>query len=266
MKHLLFGALASTGLMFMSCSGNNDTSAENAAPPSSVATLSYTIGGAFPHDTSHFTQGLAFYGDQLLEGTGNYGESKLIQLDLTTGKSTKEVSLPKEYFGEGITILNDTIYQLTWKEHKAFAYSARDFKKVNEFSINTEGWGITHNGTELIVSDGSANLYFYEPSTFRLLRTQGVTEDGSPAVNLNELEYINGFVYANQWQYNYILKIDPRSGQVVGKMDLTELHNRAKAKNPSADVLNGIAYNAESKKVYVTGKDWPEIYELQFNF
>ncbi|HEY1113168.1 MAG TPA: glutaminyl-peptide cyclotransferase [Chitinophagaceae bacterium] len=265
MKCLLFGALASTGLLIMSCSGNNDTSAGNTAPQSSVASLSYTVGGAFPHDTSHFTQGLAFYGDQLLEGTGNYGASKLLQLDLSTGKSTREVALPKEFFGEGITILNDTVYQLTWKENKVFAYTAKDFKKVKEFSINTEGWGITHNGSELIVSDGSSNLYFYEPSTFRLMRTQGVTEDGSPAVNLNELEYINGHVYANQWQYNYILKIDPRSGQVVGKMDLSELHNRAKAKNPSADVLNGIAFNPVSKKVYVTGKDWPEIYELQFN-
>lgn len=265
MKYLLFGALASTGLLIMSCSGNNDTSAGNTAPQSNVATLSYTVGGAFPHDTSHFTQGLAFYGDQLLEGTGNYGASKLLQVDLNTGKSTREVALPKEFFGEGITILNDTVYQLTWKENKVFVYTAKDFKKVKEFSINTEGWGITHNGSELIVSDGSSNLYFYEPSTFRLMRTQGVTEDGSPAVNLNELEYINGHVYANQWQYNYILKIDPQSGQVVGKMDLSELHHRAKAKNPSADVLNGIAYHPESKKIYVTGKDWPEIYELQFN-
>jgi glutamine cyclotransferase len=208
---------------------------------------------------------LAFNGTELLEGTGNYGESKLLQLDLKTGKSTKEVPLAKEYFGEGITILNDTVYQLTWKENKVFVYAAGDFKKIKEFPINTEGWGITHNGKELIVSDGSANLYYYEPSTFRLLRTQGVTEDGSPAVNLNELEFINGYVYANQWQYNYILKIDPNSGQVVGKMDLSELHNRAKAKNPSADVLNGIAYNEQAKKLYVTGKNWPEIYELQIN-
>lgn len=263
MKFLLFGALVSTSVMFMSCSGNTDTEAGNTAPKSSVASLTYNVSGAFPHDTSHFTQGLAFYGEQLLEGTGNYGHSKLVQLDLKTGKSTKEVPLAKEYFGEGITILNDTVYQLTWKENKVFVYSANDFKKIKEFPLNTEGWGITHNGKELIVSDGSANLYFYEPSTFRLLRTQGVTEDGSPAVNLNELEYINGFVFANQWQYNYILKIDPASGQVVGKMDLAELHNRAKAKNPSADVLNGIAYNEQVKKLYVTGKNWPEIYELQ---
>jgi glutaminyl-peptide cyclotransferase len=265
MKYFFFGALFSTSVVYMSCTGNTDTEAGNTAPKSSVVTMSYTVSGAFPHDTSHFTQGLAFYGNQLLEGTGNYGESKLVQVDLKSGTSTREVPLAKEYFGEGITILNDTVYQLTWKENKVFAYSAKDFKKLKEFSINTEGWGITHNGKELIVSDGSSNLYFYEPSTFRLLRTQGVTEDGSPAVNLNELEFINGYVYANQWQYNYILKIDPRSGQVVAKMDLTELNNRAKAKNPSADWLNGIAYNEENQRIYVTGKNWPEIYELQIN-
>ena len=265
MKYTLFGTLFISSVLYMSCNGNNDTNAGNTTPKSNVTALRYTVGNAFPHDTAHFTQGLAFNGSALLEGTGNYGESKLVQLDLKTGKSTKEVALAKEYFGEGITILNDTVYQLTWKENKVFVYSADDFKKIKEFPINTEGWGITHNGKELIVSDGSANLYYYEPTTFRLLRTQGVTEDGSPAVNLNELEFIDGYVFANQWQYNYILKIDPNSGQVIGKMDLSELHNRAKAKNPSADVLNGIAYNEQEKKLYVTGKNWPEIYELQIN-
>lgn len=249
----------------MSCNGSNDD-VQNTTPaaPSNVAALSYTVAAVFPHDTSHFTQGLVFYKGQLLEGTGNYGKSKLLQTNLKTGKAVKEVALDKQYFGEGITVLNDTVYQLTWKENIVFLYSAKDFKKLNEFPINTEGWGITHNGKELIVSDGSSNLYFYDPSTFRLLRTQGVTEDGSPAVNLNELEYIDGFVYANQWQYNYILKIDPNSGQVVGKLDLSALNDRAKAKNPQAEFLNGIAYDDEANKVYVTGKDWPEIYEIQF--
>ena len=264
MKLSVVGTLLTTGILYMSCNGNNDTPAENTATQSNVSSMSYTVAGVYPHDTSHFTQGLAFYGGQLLEGTGNYGESKLVQLDLKSGKSTKEVLLAKEFFGEGITILNDTVFQLTWKENIVFVYDAKDFKKIKEFSINTQGWGITHNGKELIVSDGSANLYYYDPSTFRLLRTQGVTEDGSPAVNLNELEYINGYVYANQWQYNYILKIDPSSGQVIGKMDLSDLQKRAKVKNPAADVLNGIAYNAENKKIYVTGKNWPEIYEIQF--
>ena len=132
--------------------------------------------------------------------------------------------------------------------------------------MSTEGWGITNNGKELIVTDGSSNLYFYEPSTFRLLRTQGVTEDGSPTIALNELEYINGFIYANQYQYPYIVKIDPSNGLVVGKLDFTEVVQRTKAKNPQADFLNGIAFNPQTNKVYITGKLWPEIYEVNFPF
>lgn len=242
----------------------NNTDNEEYTPESTVNRLSYSVLASYPHDTSSFTQGLAFWNGHLLEGTGEYGRSKVLQVDLQTGKATKAADLPNNLFGEGITIMNDTIYQLTWKEHVVNVYSAKDFKKINEFTINTEGWGITNDGKNLIVSDGSSNLYFYEPSTFRLLRTQGITEDGAPAVNLNELEYINSYVYANQWQYNYILKIDLNSGQVVAKMDLSDLANRAKAKNPAADVLNGIAYDSTTKKIYVTGKWWPELYEIQF--
>ncbi|HUP13095.1 MAG TPA: glutaminyl-peptide cyclotransferase, partial [Niastella sp.] len=154
--------------------------------------------------------------------------------------------------------------QLTWQEKVVFVYDPKTFKKIREFPLNTEGWGITNNGKNLIVSDGSSNLYFYEPSTFRLLRTQGVTEAGSPAINLNELEFINGFVYANQYEYNYILKIDPNSGQVVAKMDLSDLVDRVRTKAPQINVLNGIAYDTITKKIYITGKWWPELYEIQF--
>lgn len=242
---------------------SNESPAEN---KSSVAALSYTVVASYPHDTSSFTQGLEFYKGQLLEGTGMEGQSKLMQVDLKTGKASKQIKLDSSLFGEGITVLNDTLYQLTWQNKKVLVYTANDFKKIKEFPLNTEGWGITNNGKELIVTDGSSNLYFYEPSTFRLMRTQGVTEDGSPSVNLNELEYINGFIYANQWQYPYILKIDPNSGHVLGKMDLTQLTTRAKAENPKEQYLNGIAYNPETKKVYVTGKYWPEIFEISFAF
>jgi glutamine cyclotransferase len=145
-------------------------------------------------------------------------------------------------------------------------YSVKDFKKIKELPLNTDGWGLTNDGKSLIASDGSSNLYFYEPSTFRLLKTQGVTENGSPAVNINELEYIDGLVYANQWQYNYILKIDPNSGQVVAKLDLTDLVNKVKAQAPYINELNGIAYNPQTKKFYVTGKNWPQIFEIQFHF
>jgi glutamine cyclotransferase len=220
----------------------------------------------YPHDTSIYTQGLEFYKGQLLQSGGQYGFSKLAHTDLTTGKILKEVKLDSGQFGEGLTVLNDTIYQLTWQEHKVNVYSAKDFKKVKEFPLNTEGWGLTNNGKNLIVTDGSSNLYFYEPSTFRLLRTQGVTDNGNPAVNLNELEYINGYVYANQYQYPYIVKIDPNSGQVVGRFDFTELVTRVRGQDPHAQEFNGISFNPETRKVYVTGKYWPQLFEVKFDF
>lgn len=250
----------------MACT-NDDVSSGNDGdnPQKSVAILNYSIAATYPHDTSSYTQGLEFYNGQLLEGTGNYGKSMLLQTDLKTGKVNKKAVLDSIYFGEGITILNDTLYQLTWKEKKVFVYTAKDFKKIKEFELNTEGWGLTNDGKNLIVSDGSNNLYFYQPSTFRLMHTQGVTENGSPTINLNELEYINGYVYANQYSISdYIFKIDPASGQVVAKLDLSDITKRMKARYPHADVLNGIAYNPETKKVYVTGKFWPELYEINF--
>lgn len=265
MKRFFVLYFAAVSLFLAYCTNNTDTSTEETTTTeNNVAMLNYTVLATYPHDTASFTQGLEFYKGQLLEGTGMQGQSKLMQVDLRTGKANKKLNLDSTIFGEGISVLNDTLYQLTWQNKKVLVYTASDFKKVKELPINTEGWGITNNGKELIVSDGSSNLYFYEPGTFRLLRTQGVTENGSPAMNLNELEFINGFVYANQWQYNYILKIDPASGQVVGKMDLTQLAARAKAVNPKEQFLNGIAYNPETKKVYVTGKYWPELYEISF--
>ncbi len=254
-------------LLFLSCSNDDASGTTTNTSKSNVALLNYSVAATYPHDTTSFTQGLEFYNGQLLEGTGNYGKSKLLKTDFTTGKPIKQVVLDSAFFGEGITVLNDTLYQLTWKEKKVLVYTAADFKKIQEFPLPTEGWGITNNGKELIVTDGSNNLYFYDPATFRLLRTQGVTEDGSPSMNLNELEFINGYVYANQYSIsNYIFKIDPASGQVVGKIDLTDLKNRIEAKYPAAEEVNGIAYNPQTKKIYVTGKYWPELYEINFQF
>lgn len=262
MKLLIVAAAAS---IMIGCNNtdadatNYNSNAEPAAP-----VVSYNVVATYPHDTSSFTQGLTFYNGQLLEGTGNKAKSKLLQVDLQTGNAVKKVDLDPTLFGEGIVVLNDTLYQLTWQEKVVLLYNAKTFEKIGQLPLGTEGWGITTDSTHLIVTDGSNNLYFYEPGTFRLLRTQGVTESGAPAVNLNELEYINGFIYANQYQYPYILKIDPQSGQVVGKLDLTELTKRVKAKYAGADVLNGIAYNPATDKIYVTGKWWPELYEIQF--
>ncbi len=186
-----------------------------------------------------------------------------MQYDPGTGNVLKEVKLADSFFGEGVTVFNDTLYQLTWQEETVFVYSAKDFKKIKELKINGEGWGLTNDGGQLIASNGSSNLYFYEPSTFRLLRELAVTENGSPVLNINELEYVNGFVYANQWQLNYILKINPSNGEVVAKLDLTDLVRRTNT-DPN-NHLNGIAFNKNTNKFYVTGKNWPVLYEIQFD-
>lgn len=258
-------AIAFGVLYVLKSKKNND--GPDIPPPDAPKVLSYNILATFPHDTASFTQGLLIYNGELYESTGRESgnANKIMKVDLKTGKIENSTSIDKKYFGEGITILHDTIYQLTWQEHAVFVYTLKDFKPVKEFSINTEGWGITTNGKELIVSDGTSNLYFYEPSTFRLLRTQMVTEAGGLSYNLNELEYIDGFVYANQWQQPYIFKIDPADGKIVAKADLTDLYKQVLSKYPDANVPNGIAYDTATKKIYVTGKLWPELYEIQFS-
>ncbi|HYC39036.1 MAG TPA: glutaminyl-peptide cyclotransferase [Chitinophagaceae bacterium] len=254
---LLLGAVAA-------CK-NGENGQENGDKPQPPASISYSIVRTYPHDTASFTQGLVIYKGKLYEGTGEYGHSKVLRVDLKSGNIEKQVALDKRYFGEGITILNDTVYQLTWQNNVVFVYTLPDFKKVKELPLQTQGWGITTDGNQLIVSDGSSTLYYYQPGNFSLIRKQEVTEGGSFAFNLNELEYIDGYVYANQWQAPYILKIDPGTGKIVAKADLTEVWDRVRAREKKADVPNGIAYDTASKKMYVTGKFWPELYEIQFS-
>jgi len=254
-------------LSLIAACSNPDTPATPETPgtkPTSKS-LGYSIIREYPHDTSSFTQGLTFYKGELYEGTGEYGQSKLMKVDLNTGKVRKSISLDKQFFGEGITFWGDSIFQLTWQEGKVFVYDAASFKKLTEFPLNTEGWGITTNGKELIVSDGSSNLYFYDPASFKLLRNQGVYDNGELSYNLNELEFIDGFVYANQWNMPYILKIDPASGNIVGKIDLGIMWQRIRAIDPNADVPNGIAYDSVTKKTYITGKRWPSLFEVQIS-
>jgi glutamine cyclotransferase len=267
-QSLPFFTLALLLLLLFSCNetgnGENNTLPNNGETLLSVKSLSYSLIATHPHDTSSYTQGLQFYKGRLFEGTGLYGSSALFETDLSTGKKKKGIELDKAFFGEGITIVNDTIYQLTWKEQKVFVYTL-DFKKIKELSIDKEGWGLTYNGKELILSNGSGELFFYDPLGFRLVRTQLVTENGSPSYNLNEMEYVDGYVYVNQYNTPNILKIDPQSGQVVAKADITSLWDQAKQRYPQAEVPNGIAYDANTKKFYVTGKWWPQLFELQFS-
>jgi glutamine cyclotransferase len=254
----------------LACNNDNSNEAPGTPPPNPPAVLNYSIQKIIPHDTSSFTEGLLVYKGFIYESGGdpNYsGKSKLMKIDLNTGKVEKQINLDKKYFGEGIVILHDTIYQLTYKEKVVFVYDM-DFKKIKEFTITTdngEGWGMTTDGTYLIVDDGSSNLYYYEPSTFKLVKKVSVTDSGALGYNLNELEYIDGYIYANQWQLPYILKIDPSNGQVVAKADLTDIWNQIQKKDPNAEVLNGIAYDDSTKKIYITGKKWPDLYEIQFS-
>jgi glutamine cyclotransferase len=264
MKQMLYIAIV---ILLSSCNGGGTgTDGKVVPPPDGPKSLTYSIGPVYPHDTSSFTEGLLIYKGEMYESTGEKGRSKLLKIDLQTGKILQSLNLDSQYFGEGIAILNDTIYQLTYQEKVGFMYSLKDFKKLKEFTFaSPEGWGMTTDGKEIIATDGSSNLHYYQPGTFRLLRTQAVTESGTLAYNLNELEYIDGFIYANQWQAPYILKIDPSSGAIVAKADITDIWNRVKGKDPSVDVPNGIAYDPTTKKIYITGKRWPELYEIEFS-
>jgi glutamine cyclotransferase len=260
MKKIFFLA---TLIGFMACGPGKPP--PDKPDPNAPKGMSHSIVDTFPHDTSSYTQGLTIYKGDMYEGTGNYGFSKLRQVDMKTGKAFREIPLDKKYFGEGITILNDTVYQLTWKEKTVLVYTLKDFKKRKELMVDFEGWGLTNDGKNLIVSTGGSDLNYYEPSTMKLIKTQTVIDGSSPTHDINELEFINGFVYANQYQAPYIFKIDPATGQIVAKADLTGMWDRIKAIDPDADVPNGIAYDAATKKIYITGKWWPELYEVQFS-
>ncbi len=241
--------------------------AENSTPP----LINYSVVNALPHDTASFTEGLLVHDGQLFESTGtepnmpDNRRSLFGIVDPKTGKIHTKAELDKnKYFGEGISFVDGKVYQLTWQTKTGFVYDAKTFKKLREFSYNTEGWGMTTNGRELIMSDGTSNIHFIDPNSFKLLKILGVTDNNGPVGNINELELINGYLYANQWQTNYILKIDTASGKVVGKLDLTSLVMEARNKYAESDSLNGIAYDPVTGKIYVTGKLWPNIYEIKF--
>lgn len=248
-------------LTMLGCQQTGNTSSQEENSPKKLNAINFSVVATYPHDTSSYTQGLQIYKGRLFEGTGQYGSSKLMEIELKTGKTLRSIQLNEQFFGEGITILRDTIYQLTWREKKIFCYTL-DFKKINEYEIDKEGWGLTNNGNDLILTNGSGELYFYSPHGMQLIKSQLVTEEGSPTYNLNELEFIDGFVYANQYTTPYILKINPSNGEVVGKADFTSLLNQAQTAYAGAEVLNGIAYDPESKKIYITGKWWPLLFEI----
>lgn len=259
------------GLVILAaCNGGDKKVIEDdSIKPKSTPTISYTVAAEYPHDTSAYTQGLEFYNGKLYEGTGDFETSSLRITDYKTGKvEQKHMMGTDSIFGEGITIFKGKIYQLTWTSHIVYVYDLANINKpIKTFNWPYEGWGITHNETDLIISDGSAKLYFVNPDDFRLKSTIRVTENDDPVYELNELEYIDGFVYANIWQKDKIVKIDAASGFVVGKMDFTGMKEKFFADKiipDRTDVLNGIAYDSTTKKFLVTGKRWPKMFELKF--
>lgn len=225
--------------------------------------IPYTVVKIFPHDPTSFIQGLTIHQGRLFESTGQ-DNSWISEVDIATGKHDKKIILDKKYFGEGICILNNKLYQLTWQNHIGFVYDLKTFNKLNEFSYDHEGWGITHNGKNLIVSDGTNQVHFLDTLTLKEISSLTVTDEYAEVDDLNELEYIEGYIFANRWQTNYILKIDPNTGKVVGRMEMSPLSDKMNLLNPSADVLNGIAYEQKSKTLLVTGKLWPTLFAIRF--
>lgn len=252
---------------------NNSVNVNKAAnTPNSAAgkvpVYTYDIVKTYPHDPKAFTQGLVFYNNFFYEGTGgrqtdNF-HSSLRKVEVETGKVLQKKDIDGKYFGEGITIFNDKIYQITWQEQKAFVYDVNDFKPLKEFSYTGEGWGITHDDANLIMSDGTHIIRFIDPETFQTTRTINVLDEkGKPLVEINELEYVKGEIWANVWQKGWIARIDPGNGKLLGRIDLEELAEQEMDDDRNADVLNGIAYDQASDRLFITGKKWRKLFEIK---
>ena len=221
----------------------------------------FEVVAVYPHDPDAFTQGLAVEAGQLYEGTGQYGASTVRRVDLASGRPEKQRALNPRYFGEGIAILGGSLYQLTWQNNVAVVYDLETFEVQRTMPYEGEGWGLTHDGRELIMSDGSATIRFRDPLTFAVTREIEVRDHGVPVTKLNELEYIDGEIWANIWYDDRIVRISPADGAVHGYIDLASLYPQT-ARSSEA-VLNGIAYDAAAKRLFVTGKNWPQLYEIK---
>jgi glutamine cyclotransferase len=223
--------------------------------------LNYKIIKTYPHDINAYTQGFEFYNGVLLEGTGQYSESTLRKTDYKSGKVTEQIKLEDKYFGEGITVLKDKIYQLTWKEKKGFVYDAKSFKLEKTFSFETEGWGITNDGEKLYMSDGSEKIYTLDPTTLKVIDNISVYTAGSKIESINEMEWVNGKIWANVYQKDVIAVINPKTGAVENVINCADLKTKV-TQHPELDAFNGIAFNPVTKTYFVTGKNWDKTFEI----
>ena len=261
LRTIILGLLALLGAAsVLSCPKHPESSVPNDSDPIPIYT--YNVISTYPHDRNAFTQGLVFEDGVLYEGTGGYGHSTLRRVELDTGDILQIRELSAQFFGEGITIYGDRIIQLTWKSNIGFAYDKGSFELLQEFNYSTEGWGITHDGERLIMSDGTATLHFLNPQTFEVIGQLEVFDKDGPVTRLNELEYIKGEIYANVWQTDRIARITPETGQVTGWIELEGLLTIEDRLEP-VDVLNGIAYDAKTDRLFVTGKWWPKLFEIE---
>jgi len=267
--------LALTAIIYLTaCNGGNKTLDNNVIDTDlqhkNAPQIAYNIINIYPHDTTAYTQGLQLFNGKMYEGTGDWSKSSIRITDYKTGKVEKiHLMGSKDIFGEGINVFKGKIYQLTWQSHVVYVYDQNNIDKpIKTFNWPYEGWGLTNNSTDLIISDGTANLYFVDPETFKVKTTIAVTEDGTPIENLNELEFIDGFVFANVYVSDFIVKIDPASGHVVGRINMPgiiEKYAPGYTPIPNDEVLNGIAYDSASKKLFITGKRWPKMFEVKLN-
>ena len=259
LKTFFLGLAALLGpVLVSSCSDGPGDS----ATPDVVPVFTFKIVNTYPHNRNAFTQGLVFEDGFLYEGTGQYGQSSLRKVDLQTGDIIQIRELPPQLFGEGITIYGNKVIQLTWLSGIGFVYDKANFQLLQEFSYATEGWGITHDGKRFIMSDGTSTLHVLDPESFEEVGRIEVSDNKGPVTGLNELEYIDGEIYANVFEKDHIARIVPQTGEVVGWIDLEGLL-RPEDYIHRVDVLNGIAYDAENERLFVTGKWWPKLFEIE---
>lgn len=272
MKKKLSLALLAISIVFISsCNNENNNNNNPVNKNNEPAQLSYTVVATHPHDVTSFTEGLEYKNGFLYEGSGDpeyKGISKLAKVEITTGKDLQKINLSSQYFGEGITILNGKIYQLTYKEQKCFVYDANTFAKIKEFNYEGEGWGMTNDGKQIINSNGSNIIYFRDPETFSITKQVEVSNNYGPLARINELEFVDGFLYANIWTTFKIVKIDLNSGKVVAEINLDDLLPKYAPQilnEPVDKGLNGIAYDSAGKRFFITGKNYSKIFEVKFN-
>ncbi|WP_035958818.1 glutaminyl-peptide cyclotransferase [Bryobacter aggregatus] len=227
--------------------------------PQAPVRYSYKVINSFPHDRNAFTQGLEFKDGIFYEGTGLNNRSSVRRVNPSTGEVLQKVDVPGQYFGEGITVIDDRILELTWKNEEGFIYNRKTLKQIGKFKYSGEGWGLANDGKQIYMSDGSANIRILDPKTLQEIRRITVKNAGRPIDQINELEYIDGEIWANVWQTDFILRISPKDGQITGIIDLTGILKDTNG----TDVLNGIAWDAVGKRLFVTGKLWPKIFQIE---